>query len=605
MSIFAARSRNSYPALATQYRNVYSRTLTLAYSETNLGLTAHRARHAKSGYVILGRGQPNSAANYVAACAAIRSANPHCRIMHYVIQTQSVGYREIANSANEAAMLALGAALNDVTYRVDTGTYWRCNTAPGDTVGKWTSGTSAFPWISQGTFTFEGLQRDEKLSTNHNWMLRSDTATGATRTYLSSAGSNLHNIGTDAVDASGRTFQQWLSEYYYTGTTGCHTEGGLDAYIDGIWMDNCKIFPIQAGDIDQDGDLETATDAQRITWASKGHNRFFEALRRIRPTALIHGNSQIENPLSRTDDFYGYGSLNRLDGGMYEYAGSFGASPNQRTLHGEGWAKMFSNYQLLTDKLVQNKAVSLLIELSANTAYQEARMAIATALLGDGTSGFFVSNFTTLPPEFDEGEALLGAPIEPSPTAATTGNIWTRKYENGLVVVNGGSVNATGLFGMDRGNWAASTAYSLNEYVNNGGVLYRCNTGHTSGGSFVGTNWTAVPWATATSYAAGQRVYNGTQQYVCRTAHTSGASLATDVAAGYWHVFPTLIGTNYVSGLAETYTPAAGVYRHITATQDTTANPQSGGVGAVVTGALSINAWDGRILLCVNSGEHS
>jgi hypothetical protein len=52
-----------------------------------------------------------------------------------------------------------------------------------------------------------------------------------------------------------------------------------------------------------------------------------------------------------------------------------------------------------------------------------------------------------------------------------------------------------------RGDWAATTAYAVNDIAINAGYTYWCSTAHTSGGSFVGTNWVHFGFTSGTDAA--------------------------------------------------------------------------------------------------------
>lgn len=73
--------------------------------------------------------------------------------------------------------------------------------------------------------------------------------------------------------------------------------------------------------------------------------------------------------------------------------------------------------------------------------------------------------------------------------------------------------------------WAASTAYSIGNVVTNAGSYYKCTTAHTSGTSFVSTNWQLLTskgaWAQATDYSKYDYVTYSGSMYYCSTAHTS------------------------------------------------------------------------------------
>lgn len=478
MSIFA-NSRRTGNRRATGsggsppvYSTLHARSTTFSYSASSIvqntgsgiGVNAHNARHAKSGYVVLGCSATDTASSYAAACAYMKSQNPNVKILHYVIQTETVGYNELSNSTNQAAMLALGALLNEVTYRTDTSTYWQCNTAPGDTLGKWTNtGSANYPAYTDTGFLFEGGGRYAKMQSMPGWMLRRSAANGRIR-MQQYAGTNLNQIGatTRATDGSGRTLQKWVAELYYKPGAGLHVQSTLGNYIDGIWMDNTKIYPsywsldLEDSGVEDAGSPPTAT---RRNWAILGHGRFIDELRAIRPTALIHGNSQCNDPQTQTAQFYSTPQLQGLDGGMYEFAGSFSGNINIKTLHGQGWAKMMTVYQSLTNLLTgPNKAVALTIGLSTDTAFAEARLGICSALLGDGQINLLVGDsLTATPPDFDEYNANLGTPIDPMPTVATTGNLWKRRYQNGVVIFNGATV-----VGAGPPNWTSGAAETVN-----------------------------------------------------------------------------------------------------------------------------------------------
>lgn len=95
MTIYATHSRTGRrgsggaSAEPATYDTVYARTTSFAYSAANLtasgGVNAHTARHAKSGYVVLGRGPTDSLTGYINACAAMKAANPAVKILHYVM----------------------------------------------------------------------------------------------------------------------------------------------------------------------------------------------------------------------------------------------------------------------------------------------------------------------------------------------------------------------------------------------------------------------------------------------------------------------------------------------------------------------------------------
>jgi len=107
-----------------------------------------------------------------------------------------------------------------------------------------------------------------------------------------------------------------------------------------------------------------------------------------------------------------------------------------------------------------------------------------------------------------------------------------------------------------RGDWAATTYYSLGNLVLWGGIVYICKTAHTSATytspTFLGlendqNKWDAFAanfkwigaWSTSTRYKVRDLIYYGGSTYVCNTAHisasTASSGLENDI--GKWDTF--------------------------------------------------------------------
>lgn len=90
-------------------------------------------------------------------------------------------------------------------------------------------------------------------------------------------------------------------------------------------------------------------------------------------------------------------------------------------------------------------------------------------------------------------------------------------------------------------SWVTDTAYTVGQYVTDGGVGYICMVNHTSGtfatdlgnGDWAIQLGLALQWTTSTSYVVGNFVTEANQVYYCLKSHTSG-TFATDLAAGDW-----------------------------------------------------------------------
>ena len=100
-----------------------------------------------------------------------------------------------------------------------------------------------------------------------------------------------------------------------------------------------------------------------------------------------------------------------------------------------------------------------------------------------------------------------------------------------------------------KGDWADLTTYAINDIVKYGGYVYICNEGHTAdtllendqskwdlfAESF---DWKGA-WATGTYYKVNDTVKYGGLVYLCNTEHTSAATSASGLEADQskWDVF--------------------------------------------------------------------
>lgn len=104
-----------------------------------------------------------------------------------------------------------------------------------------------------------------------------------------------------------------------------------------------------------------------------------------------------------------------------------------------------------------------------------------------------------------------------------------------------------------KNDWLTSTYYKVNDIVKYGGLLYLCNTGHTSAATaslgleadqgkwdlYAETFDWKSNWTVSTRYKVNDLVRYGGQTYVCNTAHTSAATeaLGLETDQGKWDYF--------------------------------------------------------------------
>lgn len=158
-----------------------------------------------------------------------------------------------------------------------------------------------------------------------------------------------------------------------------------------------------------------------------------------------------------------------------------------------------------------------------------------------------------------------------------------------------------------RGNWAADTAYVIDDIVKFGANTYVCTTNHTSVSSE--TNWYATDlakwslhvegirnvgdWTSATFYKINDILKYGNTQYRVVTAFTSGGSFsATNLTlyfGGFNYEAAWNSGTNYQVGDVVSY----GGYNYVSKTVNTNSAPSSNPSDwdTLNTGFAFVGAW--------------
>ncbi len=320
-----------------------------------------------------------------------------------------------------------------------------------------------------------------------------DLAAGRWTTSLGSFNINFTSYVAD--DAGGKNYAEWYAD-------ACqHFRGDAD----GFFLDNFQYFGTSTAEWLMDGTNKAITNTTVSAAMRQGFRTFLDRVKANDATKFVIGNGQQSGgSLSLATEFH---DSAELDGQIDGVFGEFLMGDSSDYMLAEGG---FSRVKSFLDLYVSTSGGGYALmqaKTATNTDYRNMRFALCTAMLCGSWFCINTPGNSGVPTWFDEFGADLGTPDG----AATnvSGNIWTRKYQNGIIVLNAAQ---TGPFGTD----------------------------------------------------------------------------------------PT-----YRPGSAETYTPPSGIYKYITATQDTTANVQSGGVGATITGSISIAGWDGRVLLCVTPGVHS
>jgi hypothetical protein len=327
---------------------------------------------------------------------------------------------------------------------------------------------------------------------------------------------DINRFSMTPTDAQGRRYHDYVAQF----ADYILTQGG--ARIDGFYMDTSTYYPSaqfptspSAGQanflldgVNRTGHPFASIDANLKPYMRVAHRAFIDALKAVDPTRKLVGLGQGSSDALSIEWHQSAEIDQQQDGVLAEYSGMLRV--NTALLNNFGWDVMLARLQTYSDSVADTGSCCwLLNSLATTTDYQRLRFGLATAMLLNWWMMLSINDsYSQVPGWYDEFDARLGEPLEAA--VQVSGSKWRRKYENGMVLVNGTS--------FDNGSDFVAAASPANDWV---------------------------------------------------------------------------------------YTPTAGVYRHITATQDTTANPQSGGLGAIVNGSITIPPWDGRILLCVSEGVHT
>ena len=364
--------------------------------------------------------------------------------------------------------------------------------------------------VTPSVLLFEGMTVEDKILTTYgdgkDWRLR--TAAGASGSVVSWYPPTNNYTDAVAADGSGRKYNQYIADYY----DFVQGLGTFQSKIAGWFCDCTQFWPISwhtgetSFDWLHDGVNRTRTSDPAVYAVRDGQAAFLNRAKAHRPGYKFIGNAETEfNTNSVASKFFTSPMLDLLDGGMFEYMLDRNRT-NSSYLPRFGWPVTFGRFVELCGYMKSDTET-----ICHGTAYpggtltdwKSGRLTICTTLLSNAI-GYYDTEDASNKVYLDEYDQLLGAPIDPVPTAATTGNIWTRRYQNGIVVLN-----------------AAQT--------------------------------------------------------------------------------PTGSPNPWVPGPSETYSPPAGIYRKFLGAQAPTIND-----GQVVgVGGITIDGWDGRVLMCVTPGVHA
>jgi hypothetical protein len=301
-------------------------------------------------------------------------------------------------------------------------------------LNEWTGNTAT------GTDTYAATA---ELS-NSSWWIKD---AGGNRVQWTGAFGNYEvNLTNWSVpNAKGQRWPQWKAEYDTNSLLKNVT--GLNY----IYIDNVMFQPRYDADHMRVGTNQLRADPTIQSAFRNGYVAYWNALRTLNPGVKLIGNA--DNDLSYAE------YKGKLDGAFLEC--QMGKTWSIETWG--GWAEMMKRYRTALANTISKKDV--VFEAcginGANPA--QARYGFASVLLEDGYFAYTVSGLS-LPYWADEFSAPLGSAAEAPPTAANASGLWTRKYSNGMVLVNPG----TSTLSMDVGTGYKHVTGTLDPVVNDG-----------------------------------------------------------------------------------------------------------------------------------------
>jgi hypothetical protein len=267
-----------------------------------------------------------------------------------------------------------------------------------------------------------GYSAWQSINANGWWLL---TADGKRTQWTSEYATYLLNVTDWApVDKDGNRWPQ-VKAKHDTDSLLSKMKGIDYVFIDGFGE------AMADGDWKRIGTDQWRKDPEIASAFRKGQMGYVTTLRKLNPGLKVIGNT---GTIGSTSAEYS----GQLEGFYREcLMGKYWSLENV------SWERMMDSYR---KALANTKAPNLVVFGACFPSADPAayRYGMASALLEDGYYSFSVNGYQSLP-WFDESDAPLGMPAEAQPTAPTLSGIWTRKYTNGIVLVNPSKTTAASI----------------------------------------------------------------------------------------------------------------------------------------------------------------
>jgi hypothetical protein len=223
-------------------------------------------------------------------------------------------------------------------------------------------------------------------------------------------------------DSSGKNFSQWFANYVAT------KFAKPNPAIAGIYTDNFTWKPVQDGDWNRDGKLDSKNSTTVQQWFRQGYRQYLDTLGAATPGKYRIANlADWGHSNSVLTEYSG-----RVHGGVIE-------SIIGRTWSFEtrlGYAGMMKAYRRTMGALAAPK-LAIFMQAGTLTDYQAFRYGFTACLMDDG---YYALNNTARPYNgvnwFDEFNTKLGNATKPPQMTAWQNGVYRRDFEKGIALVN-------------------------------------------------------------------------------------------------------------------------------------------------------------------------
>jgi hypothetical protein len=307
--------------------------------------------------------------------------------------------------------------------------------SPDTLVGKYTNVAAVFPNSSYGKVLAEKLASEQGPNTTNarDWFLRDwdgNIVTGATD------GTQRANI-TEWVrpDANGLRWPDFRARFDY--------DYWFEDPVWDVWFSDVVNWQPKyqnRGDLgDFSGSQDTPTTEVNTAWR-RGHQRHWNAIRRLRPDVMILANLNWYLYQDAYDKWDLVEYDRQVEGALLELV----MRPDGGIEKNKGWHKLYDYYRWTMSYLTEPKLV--MFNVGGNPGdYRWFRYTFATCLMGDAFFDYSPQSkyqYGTVEwfDEFDRAGQdrtnWMGRPSEGMPTAAWKNGVWRRDFQNAVVLVN-------------------------------------------------------------------------------------------------------------------------------------------------------------------------